>query len=75
MAMQAFILAGVIGLSVLIALASVCGILAVVIRLMRKAPARSMHPASANASRGATVALADIGAGAGGRADGARHAA
>ena len=75
MTMQAFILAGLIGLSVLIALASVCGILAAVIRLMRKAPARSMHRTIAHASRGATVALADIGAGAGVRAGSARHAA
>ena len=72
---QAMVLVGVIVLSVVIALAAGCGLIAVVIRLMRVPPARSMHRPMSDATRLSAPAIPDARAGAGRRSDDIRRAA
>ena len=69
------VLVGVIVLSVVIALAAGCGLIAVVIGLMRVPPARSMHRPVSDATRLSARAIPDARAGSGRRSDDIRHAA
>lgn len=73
--MEAFFFTGVIAVSVILALAGACGILLLVMRLMRTAAAHSMHRTVADVGRRAALAIADAGSGAGRRPHGAGHVA